>query len=37
MADSVIPGSDEQAKKALRGSVAFLKKTFGTIPEDIVG
>jgi len=37
MADSVIPGSDEQAKKALRGSGGFLKKTFGTIPEDIVG
>jgi hypothetical protein len=37
MADSTIPSSDEQAKKALQGSGGFLKKTFGTVPEDIVG
>ncbi len=41
--NSVIPISDEQAKaiqeaiKAFRGLGSFLQKTFGTIPEDIVG
>jgi hypothetical protein len=40
---SVIPLSDEQAKaiqealKTLRGIGGFLKQTFGTVPEDMIG
>jgi hypothetical protein len=40
---SLIPITDEQAKaiqeaiKALRGLSGFLKETFGTVPQDIVG
>lgn len=43
MADSLIPISDEQAKlgqealKTLQGLAGFLKETFGTLPQDIVG
>jgi hypothetical protein len=43
MTNDVIPISDEQAKaiqealKALQGVGGFLKKTFGTLPQDIVG
>jgi hypothetical protein len=39
----LIPISDEQAKaiqealKTLRGLGGFLRETFGTIPEDLVG
>src|SRR5215471_547933 len=42
-AGGLIPITDEQAKaiqeavKALRGLGAFLEKTFGTVPEDVVG
>lgn len=41
--DSLIPISDEQAKlgqealKTLQGLGGFLKETFGTLPQDIVG
>jgi hypothetical protein len=40
---SLIPISDEQAKaiqealKTLRGLGGFLEKTFGTVPQDLVG
>jgi abortive infection alpha-like protein len=40
---NLIPISDEQAKaiqqaiKALRGLGGFLEKTFGTVPQDVVG
>jgi hypothetical protein len=40
---SIIPVSDEQAKaiqealKTLRGLGSFLEKTFGTVPQDLVG
>src|SRR5882757_991584 len=40
---NLIPISDEQAKaiqeaiKALRGLGEFLEKTFGTVPQDVVG
>jgi hypothetical protein len=40
---NLIPISDEQAKaiqeaiKALRGLGEFLEKTFGTLPQDVVG
>jgi hypothetical protein len=40
---SIIPISDEQAKaiqealKTLQGLGGYLKQTFGTVPEDIVG
>ena len=43
MTDSLIPITDEQAKalqealKALRGLGGFLKETFGTVPQDLVG
>jgi hypothetical protein len=43
MGDSLIPISDEQAKlgqealKTLQGLGGFLKETFGTLPQDIVG
>jgi hypothetical protein len=43
MADSLVPISDEQAKlgqealKTLQGLGGFLKETFGTLPQDIVG
>jgi hypothetical protein len=43
MSGELIPISDEQAKlgqealKTLRGLGGFLKDTFGTLPEDVVG
>lgn len=43
MSDSLIPISDEQAKlgqealKTLQGLAGFLKETFGTLPQDVVG
>lgn len=43
MSDSPIPISDEQAKlgqealKTLQGIGGFLKDTFGTLPQDVVG
>lgn len=40
MNDSLIPISDEQAKlgqEALRTLGGFLKETFGTLPQDVVG
>jgi hypothetical protein len=43
MGDSLIPISDDQAKairealKTLQGMGGFLKETFGTVPQDVVG
>lgn len=43
MNDSLIPIGDEQAKlgqealKTLQGLGGFLKETFGTLPQDVVG
>jgi len=43
MTNEIIPVSDEQAKaiqealKALQGLGGFMKETFGTVPQDIVG
>jgi hypothetical protein len=43
MPDSIIPISDAQAKaieealKTLQGFGGFLRETFGTVPEDLVG
>src|SRR5437588_12069234 len=43
MTNEIIPISDEQAKaiqealKTLQGLGGFVKETFGTIPEDLVG